>query len=329
MNHSFSEEERELAEVILKFEVCGFPLSLYRVRLLEFQYAHINCIKGFSTQNKIAGYKWAKGYLARNPDIVVKKCSNLSVARAMAANPTDIQQWFAKYLAVLEQFEIHSPEQIWSGDETGVQNVPAVSKVLGHQSTTAHRQVSGEQGETSTVLTFVNACGRVCPPMVIHKGTHVNQSWLTNQQGARVAATTNYCKTKSKFQGYWIRFVLFLNMNRLLDRTHLLTIDSHKSHVYNYPFLQYMLSNKIKLMKIPAYCSHIVQPLYNVPFASFKRSWEKHLDKCNFQYLGALLNNFNFFSIFTFVFSGSCGVDLISLIPSISLSPTSILFCFF
>ena len=153
---------------------------MYRVCLLAFQYAHINSIKGFSTIKKNAGYKWARGYLARNPDIVVKKCSNLSVAHAMAANPTNIHQWFAKYLAVLEQFNIQSPEQIWSGDETGVQNVPAVSKVLGHHNTTAHRQVSGEQDETSTVLTFVNAYGRVCPPMVIHKGTHVNQSRLTN-----------------------------------------------------------------------------------------------------------------------------------------------------
>ena len=236
LRHFFSKEERELAEVILKFEACGFPLSMYRVRLLAFQYAHINSIKGFSTIKKNAGYKWARGYFARNPDIVVKKCSNLSVAHAMAANPTNIHQSFAKYLAVLELFNMQSPEQIWSGDENGVQNVSAVSKVLGHHNTTAHRQVSGEQGETSTVLTFVNTCGRVCPPMVIHKGTHVNQSWLTNRQGARVVATTNRYITKSKIHEYGIQFVLFLKRNGLLDRSHLLIIDSHKSHVYNYPF---------------------------------------------------------------------------------------------
>ena len=50
----------------------------------------------------------------------------------MAANPTNIQQWFAKYLAVLEQFNIQSLEQIWSGDNTGIQNVPAFSKVEMH-----------------------------------------------------------------------------------------------------------------------------------------------------------------------------------------------------
>ena len=150
LKHFFSEEERELAEVILKFEACGFPLSMYRVCLLAFQYAHINSIKGFLTINKNAGYKWARGYLARNPDIVLKKCSNISVARAMAANPTNIHQWFAKYLAVLEQFNIQSPEQIWSGYDTGVQNVPAVSKVLGHHNTTAQRQVSFSSHSSSS-----------------------------------------------------------------------------------------------------------------------------------------------------------------------------------
>ena len=52
LKHFFSEEEREVAEVILKFEACGFPLSMYRVCLLAFQYAHINSIKGFLTIKK-------------------------------------------------------------------------------------------------------------------------------------------------------------------------------------------------------------------------------------------------------------------------------------
>ena len=69
LNHVFSEKKRELPEVILKFKVCGFPLSMYRVHLLAFQYAHINSIKGFSITKKNAGYKWAKGYLARKLSI--------------------------------------------------------------------------------------------------------------------------------------------------------------------------------------------------------------------------------------------------------------------
>ena len=36
----------------------------------------------------------------------------------------------AKYFAVVEQIDKNSPEQIWSGDGTCVQNVLAVSNIL-------------------------------------------------------------------------------------------------------------------------------------------------------------------------------------------------------
>ena len=46
-----------------------------------------------------------------------------------------------------------SPEQIWSGDETGVQNVPKEEKFLGEVKKPLYNQVPANQGETSTVLT--------------------------------------------------------------------------------------------------------------------------------------------------------------------------------
>ena len=65
---------------------------------------------------KSAGHKLV---LVRNPHIIVKKCSNLLVAHAMAANPKNIEQW---YLTLLRG-SIWSPQQIWSGDKTSVHNV--------------------------------------------------------------------------------------------------------------------------------------------------------------------------------------------------------------
>ena len=136
-------------------------------------YANINNIKGFYMSKKSAGHKLV---LVRNPHIIVKKCSNLLFADAMAANPKNIEQWYLTLLCC----SIESPEQIWSGDEISVHNVPAV---ISH--------------ETSTVLAFVNACGKVCPSMAIHKGTHMYQSRFTNQECAQVAATMNRYTRKS------------------------------------------------------------------------------------------------------------------------------------
>ena len=139
----------------------------------------MNNIKGFSIKTKKAGRKWAKYFVKRHPKIIVKKAKNLSSARAMCANEINVKNWFKEYEKVIADLNIISPEQIWSGDETGVQNVPKEEFVLAQKRISANQIVSGEQGETSTILTFVNGVGDVCPPMVIQKGDRVQQYWTS------------------------------------------------------------------------------------------------------------------------------------------------------
>ena len=74
----------------------------------------------------------------------------------MAANEPNVRKWFLEYKKVLNDLNINSPEQIWSGDETGVQNVPKEEVVLCVKGKKAYQTVAAEQGETSTILTFVN-----------------------------------------------------------------------------------------------------------------------------------------------------------------------------
>ena len=293
------EEENELAERIKKFQRCGFPITMTKLRILAYQYAHVNGIEGFSDKKKRAGYKWAYGFLKRHPDLVLKKAKNLSSARAMCANPTVIAQWFREYKNVRDEFGITSGEQIWSGDETGVQTIPKEYLVIGEKGKKAYQQVSGEKGETSTILTFVNALGRVCPPMIIHKGKRVQDTWIKKAYVTyRVAATTNGYITKSKFKEYGERFVRYLKNHKLLDRPHLLIIDGHKSHVYNLPFYKLMMENNIHVLAIPPHCSHIVQALDSTPFAQFKNNWERCLKEWNFQNHARALSKPEFFEVF-------------------------------
>ena len=110
-----------LASTIKCFQLSGFPLTIGRVCQSAFQYAHVNGITGFSNESQIAGHKWLSGFLKRYPDISLKRARNLSIARAMGANPMVISQWYSLLNEVMDTVEITSPEQIWSGDETGVQ----------------------------------------------------------------------------------------------------------------------------------------------------------------------------------------------------------------
>ena len=156
----------------------------------------------------MAWRKWLKGFLKCHPDITLKTAKNLSIAHVMGANETVISNWFKLLKEIKDKFDILSPCQIWSGDETGVQNVPKEVKVLGCKKIRTFQQVSGEQGETSMVLTFVNAAGQSVPPLIIHKGQRVQEIWqLKSPRNMKIVATERGYIMKSKFHKYGLHFV--------------------------------------------------------------------------------------------------------------------------
>ena len=114
------------------FQISGFPLTIKRVCQLAFQYTHVNNLQGFNNnKNNKAGHKWLNVFLKHHPEITLQTAKNLSIAHAMGANPTVISNWFSLLEEIKTKFTILSPCQIWSGDETGIQNVPKEVKVLG------------------------------------------------------------------------------------------------------------------------------------------------------------------------------------------------------
>ena len=80
----------------------------------------------------------------------------------MGANPTVIRSWFPLLEKIKKTVGITSPDQIWSGDKTGIQNVPKEVKVLALKNIRTFQQVSAEQGETSTILSFISASRECC-----------------------------------------------------------------------------------------------------------------------------------------------------------------------
>ena len=118
----------------------------------------------------------------------------------------------------MEKLHIESPEYIWSGDETGVQTVPREELYLGEVNEPLYSTVSADQGETSTVLSFMNAVGRVCPPLVLHKGQRVQANWSDSMPHfIKLAATSKGYITKHQFHQYGIRFVQYLTKIGRLD----------------------------------------------------------------------------------------------------------------
>ena len=160
---------------------------------------------------------------------------------------------------------------VW--DETHIQNILKEVKGVGAKNIRTFQQVALEQGETSTILTFINACGDVVPPMVLHKAARVQDSWKVKAPGnVTVSATNKGYITKLKFHEYGLGFIHYLKSNGLAYRPNLLIIDGHKSHVYNLPFYEAMRDNNMEILTIPPHTSHLLQALDSVLFVQFKKS---------------------------------------------------------
>ena len=65
----------------------------------------------------------------------------------------------------------------WNCDESGIQDVPKEMEVLGINGEKMNNVTSKKPEETSTILTFVNAVGVAFPPVVIHMGGKVLDTW--------------------------------------------------------------------------------------------------------------------------------------------------------
>ena len=147
-------------------------------RTLAYKYAQKNGIKGSSPKRRIAGRYWFKRFIKHHPELKMKNSQNLSFYRAMCATKPQLNKWFDKYHTWLGTKGIHyKPNCLWNIDECEMQHVPEQEEVIGVVNEPAFQLVSGEKGQTTTILTFVSASGLKTPPMTIFKVAKAQKEW--------------------------------------------------------------------------------------------------------------------------------------------------------
>ena len=249
----------------------GFPLTRSEIRQLAFEYANSHGIHSFREKKQSAGYYWFNNFL---------KAENLSAARAMAVNETQVLKWFETYGERLNSLGVKdNPSHLWNFDETGMQNIHDAKKVVGLTGKQVNNVTAMEKGVTSTYLAGINAVGTAVPPMIIRKGKVVGKNWKNGAPyGTVVRATETGWITKEVFLEYGQLFVKFLKDQNLMDGLpHVVVMDNHHCHAFNLEFLQLMKDNNIVVFGLPSHTSHILQPLDKVPFAILKSKWNEEM----------------------------------------------------
>ena len=295
------EQEDELEDLVMYYARRGFPFTDEKLCQLAFGLASRTQRKGFSPIKKAAGRKWLRGYLKRKPNLQRKNSQNISAARAMGANPYQIEKFFDLLIQWIRKWGLEFlPNNIWNIDESGVTDVPKVQKVIGVTGERAFQMVAADKGETTTVVTYISTGGVVVPPMVIFKGSRIKDKWReAAPSGYTLKATESGYVNAEVFSDYGKEFVLFLRERNLLrpDQKHLVLLDLHKSHLFNMKYMTWMKENNIEVCCFPPNCTHILQPLDDVPFAALKTRYQKELASFNFRFAGTRMTRSQFFRV--------------------------------
>ena len=88
------DQEDRLVSIVMMYVHRGFPFTKVQLYKLAYQIAISEKKTGFSPPKKRAGRIWLKYFYKRQPDLKKKVVGNLSIGRAMAANPECIEKFF-------------------------------------------------------------------------------------------------------------------------------------------------------------------------------------------------------------------------------------------
>ena len=303
-------EEDELTEHIRSLARRGFPLSEKQVRELATEYANRNGLTIFAkSKNNQAGYYWLQGFLKRHPELKVKKAEGLSIARAQAMNKQKIEHWFTQYQNLLTECNILDvPSYIWNLDESGLQDYFVSKRAVGETGIPLLQVTAGDKAETTTVLPVFNAVGVVAALMIIFKGSRLKPEWRIGMpSGAMLRCSNDGWINKDLFLEFGKTFVQSLPQTE--GRKHVLLLDGHGSHTYNFEFLKLMSENNVEVMCFPPHTSHCLQPADKSLFKSLKTHWTLEGLQYTRDNGGLKVGKKNFFKIFNPAWERSATVE--------------------
>ena len=261
-------EEQVIVKHILKLVARGFPPRLTAVAdIANSLRAERNL--GYVSLNQ------PSTFVKRQPELTVKFNRKYDYKRALCEDPEVIQGWFSLVANIKAKYSIQD-------DDT--YNFDKASFIIGQISTGAVVIALERQGrlkvvqlgnrEQIIVIQGVNAKGQAILPFIIFKvyyylSSQYKKEDLPQDQEIRVS---NNSQTTNKLSLDWLQYFNAHTKERTISTYRLLVINGYKS--YNLlKFQQYCKDNKIITVYMPAYSSHLLQPLNVGCFAPLKKAY--------------------------------------------------------
>ncbi|XP_011859495.1 PREDICTED: uncharacterized protein LOC105556986 [Vollenhovia emeryi] len=331
-------EEQNLKNRIVRLQQVGFGLKRQDFKKCVFQYCEEMGIEHpFKIEKEEAGKDWLKGFMMRNPDIVLRSSENLSYGRLMRFNKEIVRDFYDLLGRTMDELDLHNnPQLIYNVDESGLQlSYSNKFKVLALKgSKRVHTATHAEKGETVTVVACTNATGsNWIPPIILYKGVHRKLEFGDGlPPGSKFAMTPKGYITKEEF----CNFLTHFNQHRIPGKC-LLILDGHRTHL-DFSVLEQARNYNIEILCLPAHCSHELQPLDKSCFKPLKHYWNEALDNYRRSHPGRSVSKYQFPVLFNQAWmKTSTAINAVSgfratgifpynpnAIPNVAFAPSSI-----
>ena len=298
------EHEEALVEKIKVMEKMLYGLSTVDIRRLAYEYAEkIGVQHRFRHENKMAGKEWLRGFLARHPELSIRKPEGTSMARAVGFNRAQVTRFFDLYKDLAREHK-YTGMRVWNMDETGLSSVQQPVNVVAQKGKKrVGKMTSGEKGKTVTVLCAANAAGQFVPPMFIYSRARLQESLLNGAPVGSIGACTKSGWTDQTCFLTWLHYFI-QNVNPSKDRRHVLILDGHHSHK-SLQALELASQNGVDIITLPPHSTHRLQPLDVVWFKSLKANYNKEADNWLMSNPGRRISDFEVAGIFAKAY-GAC-----------------------
>lgn len=289
--------EIEICEHIIEMETRFFGLTSKDLRRLVYELAERNGLKHFfNHETRMAGWKWVKGFLNRNPRISLRTPENTSLARA-AFNRPNICAYFLALSKILDKYNF-SPENMYNMDESGLTTVQKKSQKI--YAAKGRKQVgapsSAERGQHVTIVCAMNAIGTYVPPALIFPRKRLSEELMSGSPiGSICFAQEKGWMTTEIFKGWLQHFLRYTKASK--ENPVLLLLDGHGSHK-GLEGLSFAKENGIIIFCFPAHCSHHVQPLDVGFFKPLHTYYDREIELWLRQNPGKVMTQFKIANLF-------------------------------
>jgi len=279
------EEERLLAEGIVKFCEWGFPLTRQDMRLLVKGYLDRKGVKIKQFKNNYPGIDWFYNFLCRNNILTERFAQNIKRSRANITKEV-IQTYFDNLGQTIENIP---PSNIINYDESNLTDDPGKIKVLCRRGSKRVERIVDSSKSSTSIMMAISGSGVLLPPYVVYKSVHLYPTWIEGGPDGTVYNRTKSGWFDSATFDDWFDKILLPYCKKLPGKKVLIgdNLAAHTSiHV-----LRCCEQNDIHFVLLPPNGTHILQPLDVSFFGPFKKVWRTVLAEWKIKNRGCIVKS--------------------------------------